>query len=123
MMAAIRDAWRTVGVLAGGALGPVDPSCQAAVPDLIEVRRSGGFAGLVRSAALDLAEDPAGPEVRQLLTRVSPDQFAISRPQPDRFTYTVHYGDWNLTVPERDLTPELHRVVQLVLDPEGHDLS
>jgi len=122
--AAIQDAWRTVGVLdGGGAPEPGDPSWQAAVPDLVEVRRTGGFAGLVRSAALDLAEDPAGPEVRRLLMQVSPGQFLASRPQPDRFIYTVLYGDWNLTVPEQDLTPELHRVVQLVLDRDGHNLG
>jgi hypothetical protein len=122
--AAVREAWRAVGVLdADGSGGPADPGWQAVLPELIEVRRTGGFAGLVRSAALDLTVDPAGPEVRRLLTQVSPDQFSLSRPQPDRFVYTVQYGDWNLTVPEQDLTPELHRVVQLVLDPSGLGLS
>ena len=122
--AAVREAWRAVGVLdVDGSGVPADPGWQAALPEVIEVRRTGGFAGLVRSAELDLTVDPAGPEVRRLLTQVSPDQFSLSRPQPDRFVYTVQYGDWNLTVPEQDLTPELHRVVQLVLDRSGLDQS
>ena len=36
-------------------------------------------------------------------------------PTPDRFTYTLRYGEWQLSVPEPDLTPELRRVVSIVL--------
>jgi hypothetical protein len=37
--------------------------------------------------------------------------------------YTVRYGDLDVTVPEQDLTPELHRVVRLVLDRGGLQLG
>ena len=43
---------------------------------------------------------------------------APSEPQPDRFTYTVACRSFELTVPEQDLTPELSRVVQIVLDQQ-----
>ena len=39
----------------------------------------------------------------------------VGPPTPDRFTYTVRYGEWQLSVPEPDLTPELRRVVSIVL--------
>ena len=53
--------------------------------------------------------------MRALLTRVRVEELSISRPAPDRFVYSVQYGEWQLTVPEQDLTPELRQVVQIVL--------
>jgi Thermolysin metallopeptidase, alpha-helical domain/Thermolysin metallopeptidase, catalytic domain len=116
---AIAAAWRTVGVL-DDAADPDRPVDLGRVPDepapaTVAVRRSGGFAGLVRSAELDLDADPEGPEVRMLLSRLRVQQIDIGPPTPDRFTYTVRYGGWQLTVPEPDLTPELRRVVSIVL--------
>ena len=115
----IAAAWRTVGVL--GPDFPVRPPADVgAVPDepppaTVAVRRSGGFAGLVRSGELDLDADPEGPEVRLLLSRLQGEPIAVSPPTPDRFTYTLRYGEWQLSVPEPDLTPELRRVVSIVL--------
>jgi hypothetical protein len=68
---------------------------------------------------LDLDSDPEGPEVRNLLMRVGTEHITSTRPTPDRFVYTVEYGDWRLTVPEQDLTPELRRLVQVVLNRGG----
>ena len=51
---------------------------------------------------LDLNADPEGPEVRHLLMRVGMQRITSTRPAPDRFVYTVEYGDWRLTVPEQD---------------------
>ena len=48
--------------------------------------------------------------------RVGMQRITSTRPTPDRFVYTVEYGDWRLTVPEQDLTPELRRLVQVVLN-------
>jgi hypothetical protein len=48
--------------------------------------------------------------------RVGRQGVTATRPTPDRFVYTVEYGDWRFTVPEQDLTPELRRLVQVVLD-------
>jgi hypothetical protein len=132
--AQVRGAWVTVGVLADGAAPADSPSTDAELPvpadpapanrsPTVAVRRTGGFAGTVRSAELDLDADPLGPEVRHLLTSVDLGQIVAGHGIPDGFVYTVEYGDWHLTLPERDLTPELHRVVQLVLDPGAdHEL-
>ncbi len=118
---AVRGAWTEVGVL--GSASP--PAAEAPLPaaETVAVRRSGGFAGTVRSAELDLAADPEGDEVRQLLLNLDVQQMSISRAQPDRFVYTVQYGNWHVTVPEQDLTPDLHRVVQLVFDRGGIQLG
>lgn len=117
----VSAAWSEVGVLGGPADRPATPGRQSA--QTVAVRRHGGFAGTVRSGELDLDVDPQGPEVRRLLTRVELQQVTVSPPIPDRFVYTVRYGAWEVTVPEQDLTPELHRVVQLVLDGGGLELS
>ena len=117
---AVRRAWQTVGVL--GVPAPTGPAQNGVdSPELgrVAVRRSGGFAGGVRTAELDLNADPEGPEVRRLLLQVSVQQLSVSRPTPDRFVYTVRYGAWQWTVGEEDLTPELRRVVQIVLTRGG----
>jgi hypothetical protein len=124
----VRGAWEQVGVLTD-APAPPRPSDQPpvdAVPPVpaeqahkVCVRRSGGFAGITRSGELDLDGHPQGPEVRQLLIRADLDRLTTSDPAPDRFTYTVALGDWELAVPEQDLTPELHQVVRIVLDGSG----
>ena len=115
----VAAAWRTVGILDDPS--PVDrPSDQGtewdgSAPATVTVRRSGGFAGVARSAELDLEADPEGPELRALLSRLQGQPVSVSAPTPDRFTYTVRYGGWQLSVPEPDLTPELRRVVSVVL--------
>ena len=81
----------------------------------VAVRRTGGFAGITRTGALDLLDDPAGEELRSLLLSVDLHDILVSPPTPDRFVYTVEFGQSRLTVPEQDLTPELQRVVNLVL--------
>jgi Thermolysin metallopeptidase, alpha-helical domain/Thermolysin metallopeptidase, catalytic domain len=115
----IAAAWRTVGALGPDAPG-LPPADVGALPDepppaTVAVRRSGGFAGVVRSGELDLDADPEGPEVRLLLSRLQVEPIAVSPPTPDRFTYTLRYGEWQLSVPEPDLTPELRRVVSIIL--------
>lgn len=129
----VRDAWGQVKVLPEAAPPPAvatvpHPELTAEEPELspleagrISVRRTGGFAGGVRSAELDLSSDPQGEEIRRLLRQVNLTQIVSSRPRPDRFVYTVEYGQVRLTVPEQDLTPELNQVVRLVLG-EGRGL-
>ncbi|SDU98509.1 Thermolysin metallopeptidase, catalytic domain [Microlunatus sagamiharensis] len=104
--------------------GAPDPVGSAGVPslpgqpgdDVVAVRRSGGFTGASQFAQLSLTDDPAGTELRRLLDQISVSDLGRSEPQPDRFTYTVACRSFELTVPEQDLTPELTRVVQIVLD-------
>jgi len=136
----VRAAWVEVGLLNAGvdlaacpASGtrlaqPADSSeTPAGLPQAgstdqfatVAVCRSGGFAGTTKVGQLDLNSDPEGPEVRNLLMRVGTVQITSTRPAPDRFIYTVEYGDWRLTVPEQDLTPELRRLVQVVLNRGG----
>ena len=79
----------------------------------------GQLPGTTKVGQLDLNSDPEGPEVRHLLMRVGRQQISATRPAPDRFTYTVEYGAWQFTVPEQDLTPELRRLVQVVLNRGG----
>jgi hypothetical protein len=95
---------------------PATSSTDAELPGTVAVRRTGGFAGTTKVGQLDLNSDPEGPEVRHLLMRVGRQQISATRPAPDRFTYTVEYGAWQFTVPEQDLTPELRRLVQVVLN-------
>ena len=67
--------------------------------------------GTTKVGQLDLNSDPAagGPN---LLMRVGTEHITSTRPTPDRFVYTVEYGDWRLYGAEQDLTPELRRLVQ-----------
>jgi hypothetical protein len=114
----IAAAWGTVGVLdeAPQADRPIEQVTETGDrPATVTVRRSGGFAGVVRTAELDLDADPEGPEVRLLLSRLQLQPIQVGPPTPDRFTYTVRYGEWQLSVPEPDLTPDLRRVVSVVL--------
>jgi len=126
----IRGAWVGVGVLAAavpadvGAGAPVGAGVfqssasplGADLPATVAVRRTGGFAGTTKVGQLDLNSDPEASEIRHLLMRVGRQEITSNRPSPDRFVYTVEYGDWRFTVPEQDLTPELRRLVQVVLD-------
>jgi Zn-dependent metalloprotease len=122
----IRAAWVEVGLLGAsvelpayqttGQLGAQSGDISAEQPATIAVCRSGGFAGTTKTGQLDLNSDPDGPEIRRLLMRVGMQQITSTRPTPDRFIYTVEYGDWRLTVPEQELTPELRRLVQVVLN-------
>ncbi len=86
--------------------------------DVVAVRRTGGFTGAPRFAELSLGQDPTGGELRRLLDQISISDLTPSDPQPDRFTYTVACRSFELTVPEQDLTPELTRVVQIVLEQD-----
>jgi hypothetical protein len=83
---------------------------------IVSVRRSGGFAGRVTDGQLDLATDPAGAEAAALLRRIDLSRVPKTAPQPDRFVYAIRIGDHELRVHEQDLTPELRRLVELVLD-------
>ena len=130
----VSQAWQQVGLLlTGDAAAMAAPSRDSAddgstlVPTLpgeendevVAVRRTGGFTGTTRSGEISLGQDPAGDELRRLLNQISVSGWTPSEPQPDRFTYTVACRSFELTVPEQDLTPELTRVVQIVLDQQG----
>ena len=99
------------------------PAPSATSPEKVAVRRSGGFTGQVRRGELELGDDEQAAEVRRLLGRVDLQQITNGEPAVDRFVYTLDVGDQSVTVGERDLTPDLQRVVQIVLGASGPDLS
>ncbi len=133
----VRTGWVDVGVLPSTTGAPAVPETSPVPTDAaptsgiptsgvpaadarsVAVRRSGGFTGAVRARELDLESDPQGPEVRRLLLGTDVSLLAGSDPTPDRFVYTLAVGEWNLTVPEQDLTPELYQVVRIVLGSPG----
>lgn len=104
--AAVADAWRTVGVAPGGSPSPTG---------VVRVRRTGGFAGLRVDGEIDLATSPKGSEVARLLARTPLAAVSASSPQPDRFVYHVRVGDDEVSIAEQDLTPDLSRIIDLVL--------
>jgi hypothetical protein len=114
----VRGAWTTVGVLplsAGHKAPPAPAPVDSQSAPTVAVTRSGGFAGRTKAAELDLDADPAGPEIRRLLSRVGAEHVSVTERGADRFVYTVQYGSWQVTLPEQDLTPELSQVVHIVL--------
>jgi len=73
---------------------------QDAVPDL-----KGTWSGVARSVVVGSGYHHPGTETDKEPPRI----------REVRFTYTVRYGEWQLSVPEPDLTPDLRRVVSIVL--------
>jgi len=84
---------------------------------VLEVRRSGGFAGLTSSGFIDEG-DPRRDEALALLGRIDFASAARTAPQPDRFSYVFVLGGQEVTVQEQDLTDDLRRLADLVLREE-----
>jgi hypothetical protein len=79
----------------------------------IEVTRSGGFAGITRSAAAPEEELPADlQQPFQSLLATPPDPAGA----PDRFVYTLKHGDREVTVGETTLDEDGRRLMHWVLD-------
>ncbi|MGH3425683.1 MAG: protealysin inhibitor emfourin, partial [Nocardioidaceae bacterium] len=109
---AVRAAWKEVGV--GNRSGAPSDGSSGTPAGTIVVRRTGGFAGTAREEQLDLSTSPLAGEVADLLSN-APEATAPGQPQPDRFTYTISVSGRQITVAEQDLTPELSRIVEMVL--------
>lgn len=123
---AVRAAWRAVGVVPG-ASAPAGGGGATAARGIVEVRRSGGFAGtraVGRVDLGDLAGDPRGEELLRLLDRADvraevqgARQGAAGAPvHPDRFSYAFVLDGEEVVLPEQALTPSLQRLAGLVLD-------
>ncbi len=113
---AVRSAWEQVGVSASnGGSGPAPGPGAGAADGVVEVRRSGGFAGLQKTGAVRLGEDPRTEEVEELLGRIDLRALGGSQPQPDRFVYVISVRGEEFTVGEQDLTGDLERLVVVVL--------
>lgn len=111
--AAVRAAWDEVGV--GLRSGPAGDGAPRTTPGTLVVRRTGGFTGGVRESEIDLASSPDSDEISALLATTQATTPLPSEPLPDRFSYTFDVSGRRVTVAEQDLTPELTRVVELVL--------
>ena len=117
----VRQAWAAVGVLSaggvvGGGAGTGVGAAGVAGDRVVSVRRSGGFAGLGVDGTIDLAgDDPRAPELAALLGRVDLGAVPGGDPQPDRYVYDLDLCGARCRVPEQHLTPDLARIVELVL--------
>ncbi len=114
----VRKAWSTVGVTPSDSSGTKKPATPTT--GQVSVRRSGGFAGRTITGAVDLdSDDPRATKVRRLVQRAS---FATSEPgspRPDAFSYTFCLPDHEeVTVAEHDLTNDLRRLAQLLLNDD-----
>jgi Zn-dependent metalloprotease len=102
---AVRGAWQEVGVAADGARRRV------------RVRRTGGFIGRPVESTLELADDdPRSAEVAALLDRVEPGGLRHTPQHPDRFSYEFDLDGRTVSVREQDLTDDLRRIADLVLN-------
>ncbi|MCW2850941.1 MAG: peptidase thermolysin [Nocardioides sp.] len=114
----VEAAWAQVGVTAAAAQdGPGLPPPAAERSRSVRVRRGGGFAGLTSQAEVDLdGDDERVVELRGLVERIDLSGVRAGRPQPDRFVYDVELPGASARVFEQDLTEDLRRLVELVLD-------
>ena len=111
----VRDAWDTVGVTGAGSTG--DGTAPAPAPGLVvEVTRSGGFAGMTKEGAVDLdSTDPRAPAVRRLVQRIDFRAVGGGEPRPDRYVYRFSYLSIQTVVHEPELTEDLRELARLVL--------
>ena len=119
----VAAAWDAVGVTpSAGSAGQPARSAAGRDPErspVVFVRRTGGVAGLISEAAVDLdGADDRGPELRALVDRI--DVAAIGAaptppPQPDRYVYDFDLRGARCTVAEPHLTEDLRRIADLLL--------
>ena len=94
-----------------------DGGGDATVSRIVAVRRSGGFAGMVRTGEVDLdSADHRVPELAALVDSVDLGAVAEERPRPDGFLYRFDLCGATASVREQALTPGLRRIAELLLD-------
>lgn len=81
----------------------------------VRVRRTGGFAGIVREGEVDLESDERGPELRDLIGRVDLAGVVATPRRPDRYVFEFDFDGDTAQLGEPDLTPDLRRIADLVL--------
>jgi hypothetical protein len=119
--AAVRDAWRTVGVVAGGSTS--GPAPTPAPADELSLRRTGGFGGLVRERTLRLGELP-DDDASQWHDLLGGDRLvrlaaapSAATVHPDAFCYGVRCESARLdvTIPEPALESDLRALFERTL--------
>jgi hypothetical protein len=86
------------------------------VTRVVSVRRTGGFAGMVRSGEVDLdGADERVPELSTLVERAAAADVPSEPGRPDAFVYDFDLGGSTRRVPEQHLTDDLRRIAELVL--------
>lgn len=119
--AAVRSAWETVGVGGSTAEAPpagrdgLDPNAQ------LLLRRTGGFAGMVRERRTSLAELPRSDRRAWsglLVDQTLPTLAATSDPKPDAFCYGVvcDAAEVDVEVAEPDLPSHLRALFERTLE-------
>ncbi len=112
---AVTDAWTQVGVL-GSSAAPAAPAGSPPVGLVVQVARSGGFAGQTKEGAVDLdSTDPRAPAVRRLVQRIDLRAVGGGEPKPDRFVYRFGYLGTQTQVHEQELTGDLRELARIVL--------
>lgn len=107
----------TSGSTSGSSAGPTTGGGAS----VVEVRRTGGFAGRTVTGTLDLAAaDPADERVREARTLVQGLDLKAAAPpggpHPDGFVYDFTVDGEQLSLPEQHLTDDQRRLARLVLD-------
>ncbi|WP_122818757.1 protealysin inhibitor emfourin [Nocardioides pantholopis] len=114
---AVAGAWAGVGVRPGAGSASAGPE-PAGATSRVRVRRSGGFAGLTAAGELDLdSDDERRGEVAGLVDRIELGRLSGGPPRPDMFVYDFDVRGQHARLPEQDLTPDLRRLAELLLDP------
>lgn len=116
---AVRAAWAEVGVTVDGAGSGAGAAgaAPAGGSRRVSVRRTGGFAGLRAAGEVDLdADDPRVAEIASLVDRIDLGVVSADDPRPDRYVYSFDLCGSCAAVPEQHLTPELARLVELLLE-------
>lgn len=84
----------------------------------VTVTRSGGFAGLSRTWAVTVDDQPDAESWNNLLDRLPWTEGAKAAPQPDRYVYEIRYSRRRVTLPEQQLTGPWRELVERVRDAE-----
>jgi len=110
----VSEAWRTVGV--GGSTSSGAGPAPGTRSTTVAVKRTGGFAGITKEGVVDLeGGDERAGELRDLVGRVDVASLPGGTGGADRFVYDFDLCGAQCRVPEQHLTPDLHRIAQLVL--------
>lgn len=85
----------------------------------VSVTRSGGFAGLSRTWAVTVDEQPDADAWNNLLDQLPWNERATTAPQPDRYVYEIRCSRRRVTLPEQQLTGPWRELVDRVRQAES----